>query len=91
MKSRWSQAEAQRFQLEATYLTLASNVALTAITEASLRAQIAATEDIVRVEQDSLDILKHQFNLGQVAGADVAWVPRIEPVFGFRPRFWLVR
>src|ERR1700761_1897736 len=24
-----------------------------------------------------------------VAGAVVAWVPRMEPVFGFSPRFWL--
>ena len=27
----------------------------------------------------------------EVAGAVVAWVPRMEPVFGFSPIFWLVR
>jgi outer membrane protein TolC len=38
-----AQAEYQRFQLEGTYLTLSANVVTTAIQEASLRAQIAAT------------------------------------------------
>src|SRR5581483_5481230 len=38
-----AQDDAARFQLEATYLTLTSNVVVTAITEASLRGQIEAT------------------------------------------------
>ena len=38
-----AQAEVQRFALEATYITLAVNVAAAAIQEASLRAQIRAT------------------------------------------------
>ena len=46
------------YQREAVYLTLASNVALTAIQEASLRAQIAAT-------QRSISIVSHQFKLMQ--------------------------
>ena len=37
-----AQAEFQRFQLEATYLTLTSNLVVAAVQEASLRAQIAA-------------------------------------------------
>lgn len=39
-----AQAAIQRFQLEAAYLTLATNVASAAITEASLRGQIKATK-----------------------------------------------
>jgi NodT family efflux transporter outer membrane factor (OMF) lipoprotein len=39
-----AQAEAQRFMLEATYLTLTSNIALAAIQEASLRQQIEITK-----------------------------------------------
>jgi len=66
-----AQAEAQRFQLEATYLTLTSNVVVAAINEASLRGQIVATEEIIRGERELLDILRRQFALGQIAEADV--------------------
>ena len=43
-----AQAEFQRFQLEAAYLTLTSNVVVAAVQEASLRGQIAATQDIIQ-------------------------------------------
>jgi NodT family efflux transporter outer membrane factor (OMF) lipoprotein len=67
-------AEFQQFQLEAAYLTLTSNVVAAAVQEASLRGQIVATEEIIKVQTDSLGILRKQFELGQVAGADVAAV-----------------
>ena len=67
-------AEFQRFQLEAAYLTLTSNVVAAAVQEASLRGQIAATEEIIKIQMGSLDILQKQLALGQVAGADVAAV-----------------
>lgn len=67
-------AEFQRFQLEAAYLTLTSNVVAAAVQEASMRGQIAATEEVIRIQTDSLGILRRQFELGQVAGADVAAV-----------------
>jgi NodT family efflux transporter outer membrane factor (OMF) lipoprotein len=67
-------AEFQQFQLEAAYLTLTSNVVAAAVQEASLRGQIAATEEIINIQTGSLDILRKQFELGQVAGADVAAV-----------------
>jgi NodT family efflux transporter outer membrane factor (OMF) lipoprotein len=67
-------AEFQRFQLEAAYLTLTANVVAAAVQEASLRGQIAATEEIIKIQTGSLDILRKQFELGQVAGADVAAV-----------------
>jgi NodT family efflux transporter outer membrane factor (OMF) lipoprotein len=67
-------AEFQRFQLEAAYLTLTSNVVAAAVQEASLRGQIAATEEIIKIETEALAILQKQFALGQVAGADVAAV-----------------
>lgn len=67
-----AQAESQRFQLEATYLTLTSNVVAAAVQEALLRAQIKATEDIIKIETDLLNLLLRQFSLGQVAGLDVA-------------------
>jgi NodT family efflux transporter outer membrane factor (OMF) lipoprotein len=67
-----AQEEAERFQLEATYLTLTSGVVAAAVGEAELRDQIAATEDIIRVQRESLGILRRQKALGQAAGADVA-------------------
>jgi NodT family efflux transporter outer membrane factor (OMF) lipoprotein len=67
-------AEFQRFQLEAAYLTLTSNVVAAAVQEASVRSQIAATEEIIKIQTGSLGILRKQFELGQVAGADVAAV-----------------
>src|SRR6266702_3109446 len=45
-----AQAGSQRFQLEATYLTLTSNLAGAAVQEASLRSQIAATQRIIKIE-----------------------------------------
>jgi NodT family efflux transporter outer membrane factor (OMF) lipoprotein len=74
VESLAAQATSQRFQLEATYLTLTSNVVAAAVQEASLRGQIAATEEIIKIETQALDILRKQLELGQVAGADVAAV-----------------
>jgi NodT family efflux transporter outer membrane factor (OMF) lipoprotein len=65
-------AESQGYQLEATYLTLTSNLVTAAVQEASLRGQIAATEETIRIETDLLGILNRQLQLGQVAGSDVA-------------------
>ncbi len=64
-------ARAQRFQVEATYLTLTSNVVLAAVQEASVRAQIVATRKIIGIETDLLAILRRQLGAGQVANADV--------------------
>lgn len=63
--------EQQLFQLEAAYLALTSNVVTAAIQEASLRGQIAATQRIIGIERNLLDILKRQFSFGQAAQADV--------------------
>ncbi|MBV8394114.1 MAG: efflux transporter outer membrane subunit, partial [Alphaproteobacteria bacterium] len=65
-------AEAQCFQLEGAYLSLASNVVAAAILEASLRAQIEATQRIVAAQRDTLDILRRQNDLGAIPGGDVA-------------------
>jgi NodT family efflux transporter outer membrane factor (OMF) lipoprotein len=64
-------ADSQQYQLEATYLTLASNVVTTAIQEASARAQLEATQDIVRSEREGLQILQRQYELGSIAMTDV--------------------
>jgi NodT family efflux transporter outer membrane factor (OMF) lipoprotein len=66
-----AQAETEEFQLEATYLTLTSNVVLAAIQEASLRGQIAATEAIIHDESQELQVLERQFQLGGASKAAV--------------------
>ena len=72
VESLKSQADWQRFQLEATYLTLTSNVVAAAVEEAALRGQIAATKRIIETQNQLLQLLQRQFTLGQVAVADVA-------------------
>jgi NodT family efflux transporter outer membrane factor (OMF) lipoprotein len=64
--------ESQRFQNEATFLTLTSNIAMSAIQEASLRAQIRVTERLIVTSKDILGKIKLQKDLGQVTGLDVA-------------------
>jgi len=72
VESLAAQTDAQRFALEATYITLASNVVAAAIQEASLRAQIEATRQIIAADAKSLQILHDQFRLGQAMRIDVA-------------------
>ncbi len=71
VESLEAQTDQQRYQLEATYLSLTSNVATAAITEASLRGQIAATREVIKTEQHLLDLLRKQYSLGSVAQSDV--------------------
>jgi NodT family efflux transporter outer membrane factor (OMF) lipoprotein len=72
VESLQAQADAQRFQLQAAYLTLASNVVLAAIQQASERAQIQAAGEILRADEHSLDLLRQQARLGEASGLDVA-------------------
>jgi len=72
VESLAAETEAQRFALEATYITLASNVVAAAIQEASLRAQIEATRQIIAADEKSLAVLRDQFRLGFAMGIDVA-------------------
>jgi NodT family efflux transporter outer membrane factor (OMF) lipoprotein len=72
VESLSAQTEAQRFALEAAYITLASNVVAAAIQEASLRAQLAATGQIIDADQKALQILRDQLRLGYAMRIDVA-------------------
>ena len=66
-----AQAEYQKFLLEAAYLTLTANIVTTAISEASLRAQIAATEEIAQSQQMQLDITQRRLSAGGVSRVDL--------------------
>jgi NodT family efflux transporter outer membrane factor (OMF) lipoprotein len=72
IESLQAQTDFQRFQAEAAYLTLTSNVVVAAINEASLRAQIDATNKIIDANSKMLDILHRQFDAGYAARTDVA-------------------
>ena len=71
IEAQRAQAEYQNFQLEATYLALSANVVTTAIQEASLRAQIEATEEIIAADRKQLDTVQRQLALGGVSRLDV--------------------
>lgn len=72
LESLLAQAESQRFQLEATYLTLTTNVVNAAIQEAALREQISATQQIIASQKKLLVIAQQQLKLGDTALIDVA-------------------
>jgi NodT family efflux transporter outer membrane factor (OMF) lipoprotein len=72
VESLQAQADAARYQLDAAYLTLASNVVAAALQEASTRAQIAAVQTIIGSNGRSLQILHSQLRLGYVTRLDVA-------------------
>jgi len=71
IESLEAEEEFQRFQLEAAYLSLTSNVVVAAVGEASLRAQVAVTEDIIQIETQELGVLQKQLELGGASKAAV--------------------
>ena len=71
IESAAAQADNQRFELEAAYLTLSSNLALAAFNVASLRGQIAAQQEVIKAHVELLDILRRESMLGEIAEADV--------------------
>ncbi len=72
VESLAAQAGSQRFQLQAAYVTLTSNVVTAAVQEASVRAQIAAAKEIIEIITNSLGLVRRQFELGYAARIDVA-------------------
>lgn len=66
-----AQAGSARFQYEATYVTLTSNVVVTAIEEASLREQIAATERLASLQHQVTQTVRGQRKLGTANDLDL--------------------
>ena len=56
----------QHYEVEAAYQTLIANVVTTAIKEASIRAQLQATKDVLTAQQNQLNITQKQLALGGV-------------------------
>jgi NodT family efflux transporter outer membrane factor (OMF) lipoprotein len=71
IESAAAQADNQRFELEAAYLTLSSNVVLAAVNVASLRGLIDAREETIKANTALKDILARESELGEAAEADV--------------------
>ncbi len=70
VESLEAQTDLQRYQLEAAYLALTSNVAAAAVMEASLRGQIAAIQRVIAIEKELLEILQNRVRVGSSSQAD---------------------
>ncbi len=66
-----AQVDYQRFQLEGAYLALTANVATAAVKEAALRGEIAATKEVLALQEQQLEMVRRQFQLGAVARSEV--------------------
>lgn len=64
--------DSQRWTVEATYLTLSSNLVVAAITEAALRDQVEVTRQLVASQADVLQRYKQLHSIGQNSVLDVA-------------------
>ncbi len=72
VESLQAQQQGVRYQMIATYNTLAANVVVAAIQVASLEQQIAITRKLVADNDDMLRILHYQLDKGYASGVDVA-------------------
>jgi NodT family efflux transporter outer membrane factor (OMF) lipoprotein len=72
VESYEAQAQAVRFQMIATYNTLAANVVVTAIQDGSAQAQIDATRELIDLNRKSVEILRLQLEKGYASRLDLA-------------------
>ena len=66
-----AQAEVAQFQLEGAYLSLTANVVTSAVREAALRAQMQATEEILKAQTNLAEVTEKQLVIGTVSKVDV--------------------
>ncbi len=66
-----AKADYQRFELEAARLSLAGNIAGTAIKRARLAAQIKATSAILRAQEEQIELAQGRVHLGQASPDEV--------------------
>ena len=66
-----AEVDYQDFQLQGTYLALTANVVTSAIQEASLRARLRATHEILDDQQKAYSLVENQFEIGAVSRNDV--------------------
>jgi len=66
-----TQVEIEQVKRQAAILTVTASIALAAIQEASFREQIAVTRRLVDAQEQVLNLLKLQENVGQIGSQDV--------------------
>ena len=71
IESQKAQVEYEGYQYQGAILALTSNVVTAAVTEASLRAQIGATKEIISAEEKQLRIVENQLKLGGASKSDL--------------------
>ena len=67
-----AQAQSQKFQTEAAYLTLTTDLVVAGINQAALNEEVAAARRWVVAAEGTLEILRRQQAMGQASGVDVA-------------------
>ncbi|CAM3669159.1 efflux transporter outer membrane subunit [Polynucleobacter arcticus] len=66
-----ARAEIAQFQLEGAYLSLTANIVTGAVREAALRAQMQATEEILKAQTNLAEVTEKQLAIGTVSKVDV--------------------
>lgn len=72
LESLAAQTDYQHFQLEGARLTLAANIATTAMTQAQLAAQITSTTAILDAESEQLRITRERMRLGAASELEIS-------------------
>lgn len=67
-----AQEQSARFQMIAARITLSTNVVAAAVQQASLRAQIDATRELIAIDSKMVDILRYQLAKGYAGRLDLA-------------------
>mgnify|MGYP001060713148 FL=1 len=72
VESLKAQQQAVRFQMLATRITLSSNVVAAAVQQASLRAQVDATRELIATSAKMVELLRYQRDKGYAGTLDLA-------------------
>jgi NodT family efflux transporter outer membrane factor (OMF) lipoprotein len=71
VEQREAQAQYQRSEVQAAYLSLTGNVALQALVIASTRAQLQAVSELLGSDRENLNLVRSAFQNGSVSRTDV--------------------
>lgn len=67
IESLRAQVDNQQFELIAVYITLTANIVTTTVAIASFQEQIIATKDLLKAQENQLNILQQQLKLGGIS------------------------
>lgn len=71
LESIRAQVDYARYQLIAAYLSLSSNIVMTAISRSEVAAQIKATRQLIKEQKLQLKIVTNQYHVGGTSQSDV--------------------